>query len=805
MADDSPAFDDKKWLNLASGAYTASTTYFDAGPRREIEADIRQFQGVHPAGSKYHSDTYRTRSKFFRPKTRGMVRKNEAIASAAFFANTDVVEVTAEDEGDKIQVAAAKLGKGLLQYRLKKTIPWFLILMGAYQDAMTQGVVISYQSWDWNEKKGIDTPKIELRPVENIRIDPGSDWADPINSSPYVIDLVPMYVKDVRAQMEVKGDDPEPKWIKCEDAVIKTATRAYSDSTSLQRVQGRADPRSTAVIDDFDQVFVHRNIVEVDGEDWIFYTLGVTHLLSKPVKLASVYRHGVRPYTMGFTVVETHKIYPGGPVRLTGQTQREINENANQRIDNVSFAMNKRYFAKRGAQVDLRSLTRNVVSSVTLMNDPEKDVKVLETQDVTSSAYQEQDRLNLDFDDIAGSFSGSTIQSNRKMNETVGGLELLSEDSNLVSSYQLRTFVETWVEPVLQQVLLLEQYFETDPAVLALVAAESKALAESGIDTISEKVLLQKLTVNCHVGIGATTPRSQLSSFVYALQQVKAALEENILQQYGLKPQEVINEVFGKLGYKTADRFFDFDSENPEVAALKQQIAELTKQVEQKEHPELTQAKIKLTLAQADAAAAGVKETDAKKVLTGVEATYAAMQSARMIALMPAVAPIADKVMQAAGYQNPNPAGIDPNFPAPMTPQPDPEVAAQAAGGMGPQNTSPMFPPKSSSGLKGIETLGGQEDMGQAPEQIQAAQDMEFAHSERTKAADHARGLEKSGHEAMVKAAIAAVLKAQEKDAEDGKVDLIGTKLEEKIVELADKFDVKLSELKKALSKSNGE
>ena len=86
----------------------------------------------------------------------------------------------------------------------------------------------------------------------------------------------------------------------------------------------------------------------------------------------------------------------------------------------VKFAMNKRYFVKRGKRVDLRSLVRNIPSSVTLMDDPEKDVQVQETQDVTSSAYAEQDRLNLDFDDVAGVFSGSSAQSKRNLNETVG-------------------------------------------------------------------------------------------------------------------------------------------------------------------------------------------------------------------------------------------------------------------------------------------------------------------------------------------------------------------------------------------------
>ena len=63
----------------------------------------------------------------------------------------------------------------------------------------------------------------------------------------------------------------------------------------------------------------------------------------------------------------------------------------------------------------------------------------------------------------------------------------------------------------------------------------------------------------------------------------------------------------------------------------------------------------------------------------------------------PAVAPIADEIMRGAGYQDPSPAGADPNFPVPpaaMQPQVD-----------FPTNTSPMLPATAGTGeTAGIET-----------------------------------------------------------------------------------------------------
>jgi hypothetical protein len=476
-ADNSTKVTNPDWMTLARHAFEGSTFYFDSSIRRDIEQDIRQFQSVHPAGSKYLSDAFRSRSSFFRPKTRSAIRRGEATAAEALFTNDDVVSLKPEDDESDIQQASAEINKALLQYRLTKpgNIPWFVIAAAAYQEAQANGVVISHQCWEYDEKKKIDRPAIKLVPVENLRIDPASDWYDPINSSPYLIEQMPMYVKDVRARARGNPKTGERPWKKVSNAQILTATHGYSDPTRLtregpRRMDSKDQPQG---LTDFTIVWIHKNIVEHDGIDYLYYTLGVTEMLSEPVPLETVYLHGRRPYVMGFCQVEAHRLYPSGVSRLGRNIQAEINENANQRSDNVKFAMNKRYFVKRGKRVDLRSLIRNVPSSVTLMDDPEGDVKVQETQDVTSSAYAEQDRLNLDFDDVVGTFSQSSVQSNRNLNETVGGMNLISAGANKTENYQLRTWIETWVEPVLNQVVLLEQEYETDQVILALAGRKA--------------------------------------------------------------------------------------------------------------------------------------------------------------------------------------------------------------------------------------------------------------------------------------------------------------------------------------------
>jgi hypothetical protein len=698
-----------KWLRLARDACQASCSYFDANIRSQIEADIRQFNGQHPKGSKYLHEAYRSRSRFFRPKTRSAIRKNEAIASEAFFSTKDVVAIEpARDDSDKMQRASADFMREMLQHRLTKSIPWFLILNGAYQDAQVSGIVVSYQYWKYQAKKKIDRPAIDIVPIENFRFDPNAVWYDPVNTSPYLIHMIPMYVKDVRARMQPDPRTKQARWAPLTDADLLAATKPYSDSIRLEREQGRTDAAGErSGITDYDVVWVHRNIVEDDGEDFVFYTLGTHQRLSEPKPLVEEYWHGVRPYVVGQCMIETHKNHPGGVSRVSRDSQGEINEIANQRVDNVRFAMNKRYFAKRNAQVDVRSLTRNAVSSVTMMNDPEKDVKIVETNDVTSSAYQEQDRLNLDFDDLIGGFSQASVQSNRSLNETVGGMNILVRNANQVNGYQLRTFVETWVEPTLNQMVLLEQHYETDEMILALAGRKAQLVERHGINEVTDELIMQELSLTVNVGMGATNPQDKVNNLLLGFRAVKEILDGGLIERYGGDVAELLKEIFGAVGYRDGRRFFPgLEQQDPAVQGLMEQVKQLQSSLDAKYPPALLEAQVRKVVAEADKAIAD-------KVRIGVEAAFSAMQAGQVIAATPQVAPIADEVMKGAGYTMPNPAGVDPNFPgADQPPGPitqnaikDPRTGVEYTP---PTNTDPLTPANPATGgegvRKGIET-----------------------------------------------------------------------------------------------------
>lgn len=677
----------KPWLELARDAFSTSNTYFDSNIRAQVERDLRAFQSQHAPGSKYLSDAYKARSRIYRPKTRTAIRKNEAIAAEAFFSTIDVVNCLPDNEGNPAQRDSAKVMQFLMQYRLTKSIPWFQVLIGGYQDAMAVGMVASYQSWKYNEKRGIDMPSIELRPIENLRFDPGADWTNVVESSPYLIDMLPMYVRDVRQRMvTVDPKTNQPKWIPYDDSVIKQAATSYVDSIRSIREGQRQDSKDPgAPISAFSIVWVHRNFIRVADDDWVYYTLGTQQMLSVPKPIEKLYWHGKRPYVVGSAVLETHKAYASSVPQLGQQVQAEINDLANLRIDNVKFTLNKRYFVARNRQVDVRSLTRNVPGSATFMQDVEKDVKVVDTPDVSRSSYEEQDRLNVDYDDVVGGFSQSSVQSNKNLNETVGGLNILNANASQVGGYQLRTFVETWAEPVLQQVVELEQEYETDEVILAIAGGLA------GVQDVTDDLLMQSVSVTVNVGIGATSPAMKVAQFLFALGKLREILQDGVLDRYGIDVEEVVKELFGNLGYRDGSRFFKWDESDPATSVLQNKVAELQKALDAKMPPEL----LAKTLEKMDA---DIRFLDARKVGQGVDSAYSAMQAAEVIAAIPAVAPVADEIMKGAGYTNPVPPGIDPNFP--ILPAAEAAIAhgSVAAPGTGLSFTAPGGAPPMSAG-----------------------------------------------------------------------------------------------------------
>ena len=586
------------WLSIAKEAYKTSTDYLDANYRKQWEKNVSNFQSRHPSGSKYYTDAYKFRSRMFRPKTRSAIKRSEAQFAAAMFATSDVITVDPVDQMDAEEDKQAEVWQAVLNYRLRHSVPWFLTCVGAFQESKIYGIVVSRQEWLYEEiqeeqvstdpitqaevrtpvKKVIeDRPVCELIEIENIRFDPAAKWYDPVGTSPYFIELMPMYVGDVLEMM--KKQDPKtgrPAWKEYDRGeVLAYGQRVMgkSDTTGQAREGNKTDPKGNEQkAREFEIVWVHRNFVKKDGTDYEFYTLTDMAMLTDPVPSTSPLG---RPYRVGISAIEAHRAIPAGDAELGAGLQAEANEIVNQRLDNVKIVLNRGKYAKRNSGTDLATLKRSYPGRIVMTDDP-GSIKEEIVQDVTGSAYQEQDRVNADMDDLLGGFAGGSVMSNRALNETVGGMNLINQSGNSVAEYGARTFVETWVEPVLSDLIKLIQLYESDEILQRFAKTASVQIGD-------RKQFMKRMSVAVSVGFGSLDPKARTQTVT----QVLMALGKMApWAMAGLDVKRLSKEMFGTVGYRDGSKFFsnlpDGPPQQPEdpMIGLKKQELEMKSQIE---------------------------------------------------------------------------------------------------------------------------------------------------------------------------------------------------------------------------------
>jgi hypothetical protein len=557
------------WLKKANDAQQTSISFSDTNWRKQWTNNLRMFQNKHILGSKYNTEAYKYRSKLFRPKTRTSIRNTEAAGAAAFFSSMDVVSIQPVGESD-IQKAGAKFIKELTSYHLAQPeMHWFLTVIGGLQDAQKMGVCCSYNYWKETAENEDGSPCVELTPIDRILFHPGANWIDPINTSPYVIRRIPMFVQEVKERED---------WETPTNEEFQNALIGFDEDLTNARNKNQENPQQANVpnLTDFSMVWVNEVFMREKGKDMVFYTLGTVKRLTTPQPRAEVYWHNERPITLGYYIIESHRAMAPGVPEVGEQLQREANEIANSRQDNVKLALNKRYLIKRGAQVDIRSLLRNAAGSATVTNNPESDVKELQWNDVTRSSYEEQNRVDVDFDDLVGGFNAGTIKNQRSLNETVGGLSMLQSSAGQITDYGLKTFSETWMEPTLRQVAKLIQFYESDATAIGVAAEKAEIALENAAQL--EQLMSTNLLLTVDIGVGTSNPGFRLERFISGINSF-ISLVKNATP--GMDIEEIGSELFGYLGYKDGSRFFNME-ENPQIQELTQTVQQLQQELQSK-------------------------------------------------------------------------------------------------------------------------------------------------------------------------------------------------------------------------------
>lgn len=617
MADTPPNESEEEqidFLNLIRQAEEQSQLYLNQVNRRSWSQSLRAFHQEHFVGSKYTKPDWRNRSKIFRPKTRSAVRKDMAAVAASLFNNLDAIACLPGDESNPRQKASAAVLQALVNYRLDRNspkvgIPWFHVSMGARQDSLLTGICVSKQSWKLDVTKRldpekameqgddgvyeeverdvlvptIDRPDCQLIPPENIIIDPAADWTNPAQSASYLILKWPMRLDEIKKKME----SPIRPWNTVSDTILLSSVEnGKFDMSSVRRARemglDRLDETQTG--QDFQVIWVYENFMRVGGEDWTFITVGDKEYLTDPTPVKEVYpeQQGDRPLVIGYGSLESHRIFPMSPVESWQQYQIELNDLANLTLDAIKQNVMPVTKVVRGRQIDMDQVKRRSSGTAIIVSEKD-DVTWERPPDVPQSVPVLTRSLELELDDLAGQFNGSTAQDSNALSRTLGGLKLVSGSANAVQEFDIRIWIQSWCEPVLAQIVRLEQYYESDPVVLGLCGEKAQLMQKFGINKIDDELLEQEVTVRVSIGLGAGDPQQRFQKFAMATQLAMPLLAHAQEFKDGsltIDPIAVMEELYGTAGYRDGGKRF-IKKGNPQQNPLQDlEAAKLQSEIE---------------------------------------------------------------------------------------------------------------------------------------------------------------------------------------------------------------------------------
>lgn len=143
---------------------------------------------------------------------------------------------------------------------------------------------------------------------------------------------------------------------------------------------------------------------------------------------------GVRPFDVYNDHAVKGEIYGVGEIEPTESLQVALNKMRNHRLDNVDLVLNRMWKYDRNSGVNpkhLRSFPGNVIPM-----DDLAGLEMIETKDVTSSSYADEDRIERDFQRATGNIDGTDSGGSDGFTNTATGEKIRDKDRS--SRFQLK-------------------------------------------------------------------------------------------------------------------------------------------------------------------------------------------------------------------------------------------------------------------------------------------------------------------------------------------------------------------------------
>lgn len=286
-----------------------------------------------------------------------------------------------------------------------------------------------------------DAPIMTNVPLEDFFFDP---YATDIDNAAYCIHryYLPMHtVLDMcnKAQLTISVADLKSK--------IESGTSTSNEYDKSQNIGLSAKP-------------TRKNEIEV----WEYWTNDIKCLVLNRSIVGLVvnnpYWHRRKPFSKWECVPVSGEFYGIGIVEMCTQLQMELNTTRNQRIDNVSYALNRMYTILRTANIDTTQLKSRPNGFIEV--DDHNDLQEISVHEVKDSGFAEETIIKNDMDVTSGVYN-YTRGEPADRRETATTASILSQAGNdRFESQVLQIGWGGFSDSALQLAWLNRQYIDTE-------------------------------------------------------------------------------------------------------------------------------------------------------------------------------------------------------------------------------------------------------------------------------------------------------------------------------------------------------
>lgn len=436
----------------------------------------------------------------------------------------------------------------LVYFQMKQKMKATTRLYEVFKSAIMYGTAFSKQTWKYEEKEVIerqmvdeevemedgnlvtvpirkptptkkvtyDAPVIRNIPLEALYFDPGYQDLD---DSPFVIHEYFMELHELKAGQR--------------EGYYKNVDKV-SDSPQDGPLKERYDSVGTVMGNMKDGVKI--------WEYWTDYWLvtvanGDTVIRVEP----NPYYHKKKPFVKWVALAMPNEPYGKSMIETLVDLQSELNTLRNQRIDNVSLALNRMFLIAKGSGIDVDQLKSRPNGWIEV-DDVSKDIKELEVKDITSAAYRDEEIVKTDMDVTSGVHNMDRGQPTDRR-ETATVASLMSSASSERFKLQVLMLCEDPMTELGWQLAELNKQFLEDETFILITGDDGKtgrARVEFGeINTDFDVIPTSSAT---DAAVNKEVRRGQL------IQMMNVALNNPVVNQAGF-----LKEIFKEFEFKNLD------------------------------------------------------------------------------------------------------------------------------------------------------------------------------------------------------------------------------------------------------------